>query len=569
MSFRVKWLLFSTAGLLIGLGLAALIAFFGLNNLQTSAINDAQQGVLRVNQHALESLVEYNTGVPTNIDLTQFEDLLLGLKIGQTGFIMVGLPGGMVQAVSDNGAKLLGLHPPQGLAANFLKGNLHESSVPEVAKIQIPAYGESNITQITLNGELYQVILKTTSLKATDGTVTPTFFIGFVVPIAPVLAELDTTENDIQDNATIILRYQIIAMLVVISLVVIAAYFLSNRMTASLKALAQAARRLQTKDYTVRVEVKARDEVGEVAHAFNNMVEEIKNYTTDLEAKVAQRTSELAKSAAELAQANQQITSLNDRLQSENFRLKTEVEVTRRLQQMILPRTNELALIPDLEIAGYMEPAAEVGGDYYDVLQEDGKVKIGIGDVTGHGLESGVVMLMVQTAVRTLMASDETSPKRYLSILNRAIYDNVQRMSSDKNLSLSLLDYEKGQMRLSGQHEEVILMHNDGQLELIGTMNLGFPVGLEQDISQFLAEKTISLNPGDTMVLYTDGITEAENDDKEQYGLTRLCEVIRTNYKATAEEIKQAVITDLRNFIGRHKVYDDITLLVLKQKGWT
>jgi serine phosphatase RsbU (regulator of sigma subunit) len=81
--------------------------------------------------------------------------------------------------------------------------------------------------------------------------------------------------------------------------------------------------------------------------------------------------------------------------------MSAELAVSRKLQQMLLPKEHELNQIPGLEIAGFMEPATEVGGDYYDVLNHNGNVKIGIGDVTGHGLESGVVMLMTQTATRT------------------------------------------------------------------------------------------------------------------------------------------------------------------------
>jgi len=97
---------------------------------------------------------------------------------------------------------------------------------------------------------------------------------------------------------------------------------------------------------------------------------------------------------AELGKANAAITTLNPQLQAENLRMGAELEVTRKLQHMLLPTAEELHQIADLDIACYMEPAAEVGGDYYDVLQHNGQIKIGIGDVTGHGLESGVLMVM-------------------------------------------------------------------------------------------------------------------------------------------------------------------------------
>ncbi len=317
------------------------------------------------------------------------------------------------------------------------------------------------------------------------------------------------------------------------------------------------------------------DEVTRLALVFRQMVntvqqrerelkdshEQLAEYSATLEHKVEQRT-------VQLAQANQEITGLNDRLKAENLRMSNELEVTRKLQQMMLPKEHELERISGLEVVGYMSPADEVGGDYYDVLHtENGLgIKIGIGDVTGHGLESGVLMIMVQTAVRTLLANNETDPVRFFAALNRTIYENVQRMNSDKNLTLSLIDYEGGKLRLSGQHEEMIIVRANGEIERKDTMNLGFPIGLEEDIAQFVGETLVQLEAGDVVILYTDGIPEAENMDKQQYGLPRLVEVAQCNRHLTALAIKQAIIDDLMQHIGSQKVFDDITLVVLKQK---
>lgn len=268
----------------------------------------------------------------------------------------------------------------------------------------------------------------------------------------------------------------------------------------------------------------------------------------------------------QLAKANEEIGKLNNRLQAENTRLSAELEITQRLQTMLLPKEKELDRIEDLEIAGFMEPAEEVGGDYYDVLQHHGRLTIGIGDVTGHGLESGVLMLMVQTAVRTLMENNETDPKQFFEVLNRAIYKNVQRMDSDKNLSLCLLDYHNGVLSLSGQHEEMLLVRSGGQLERIDTIDLGFPIGLEETIEDFVFQTRVRLNQGDVVVLYTDGVTEAENHLGKHYGLEQLCSVVQQNWQRSAAEIAKTAIADLRSHIGVEKVYDDITLVVLKQK---
>jgi methyl-accepting chemotaxis protein len=117
------------------------------------------------------------------------------------------------------------------------------------------------------------------------------------------------------------------------------------------------------------------------------LYQQLSAHAAELEIRVQERTVELGK-------ANAAITTLNTQLQAENLRMGAELEVTRKLQHMLLPTTEELHQIADLDIACYMEPADEVGGDYYDVLQHNGQIKIGIGDVTGHGLESGVLMVI-------------------------------------------------------------------------------------------------------------------------------------------------------------------------------
>ncbi|MEH2350872.1 MAG: CHASE2 domain-containing protein [Nostoc sp.] len=286
---------------------------------------------------------------------------------------------------------------------------------------------------------------------------------------------------------------------------------------------------------------------------------QLEDYAHNLEIKVQERTSELA-------EANEEISILNEKLKGENLRMSAELDILRQMQQMILPKPEELEAIAELDIAGFMEPADEVGGDYYDVLHTDGVVTIGIGDVTGHGLESGILMVMTQTAVRTLQEIQEKDPVRFLDTLNRTIYQNVQRMNSDKNLTLVILNYSEGKISISGQHEETIVVRNNGEIEHIDTMDLGFPIGLDDNIAEFISHALVELNSGDGIILYTDGVTEAENIHGEQYGLERLCEIASKSWQHSSEEIKQNVIADVRQHIGEQKVFDDITLLVIKQR---
>lgn len=339
-------------------------------------------------------------------------------------------------------------------------------------------------------------------------------------------------------------RRLIFLMLFVLILLAIAAYlFLAfyRGTMQTVTALSAASRSMVNGTMTEKVKLNSQDELAEVVDSFNNVAEA-------------------------LVRANQEITVLNNGLQSENLRMGAELAVTRQLQQMILPREEELLAVVGLDIAGFMQPAAEVGGDYYDVLQHGGRVKIGIGDVTGHGLESGVVMIMAQTAVRALLANGETDSVKLMNTVNQLIYDNTCRMSSDKNMTLVLLDYEAGLLRLTGQHEEVIIVRSDGKIEPIDTFDLGFPLGLESDISSFVTETKVQLQPEDVAVLYTDGITEAVNSKNEQYGLEQLHRALKRSRHCTANQIRQAVIEDVRRHIGEQKVFDDITLLVLKQK---
>jgi serine phosphatase RsbU (regulator of sigma subunit) len=276
------------------------------------------------------------------------------------------------------------------------------------------------------------------------------------------------------------------------------------------------------------------------------------------------QSDRLEQAIEQLADSAQKLDTLNKRLKEENLRMSVQLDLVRQMQQMILPNAEELE-IDGLDIAGYMAAADEVGGDYYDVLNTDGVVTFGIGDVTGHGLESGILMLMAQTAVRTLKEIREIDPVQFLDALNRTLYKNVKRMNSDKSLTLLILNYSEGRVSISGQHEEVLLVRNGGQVERIDTMDLGFPIALEDDIADLIAQISIELQLGDGIVLYTDGIPEACDMNKKLYDVEPMCEVISQNWHLSAQEIKQAVIDDVRRHIGTQKVFDDITLLVLKR----
>ncbi|OOG25228.1 serine/threonine protein phosphatase [Thioalkalivibrio denitrificans] len=285
---------------------------------------------------------------------------------------------------------------------------------------------------------------------------------------------------------------------------------------------------------------------------------------------------QIVSSLDHLMQAFQQGLEQRDRARDENMRLGAELDVSRRIQHILLPSRDELDAIEGLDIATHMEPAQEVGGDYYDILSHDEGVRIGIGDVTGHGLESGVVMLMTQSAVRTLLTSREQDMVRVMDVINTTIYNNVQRMGCGKNLTLALLDYRRalegsepgvrGHINISGQHETVIIARRDGSMEVIDTDELGFPIGLVEEMAHFVGQISTDLHEGDVVVLYTDGITEAADEQNRLYGQDRLLEVIARHRDESAESIKDTIINDVKRHMGNQILYDDLTLVILKQK---
>ncbi|MEM6428156.1 MAG: SpoIIE family protein phosphatase [Deinococcota bacterium] len=295
----------------------------------------------------------------------------------------------------------------------------------------------------------------------------------------------------------------------------------------------------------------------------------------DMRSKLAHRRDELGILAKTFntmtARLESNVRSLEDernQLERANLRMEAELGVVKRLQEMIQPNYDEFQTASSLDIAGLTLPADEVGGDYYDVLRYGNRVKLTIGDVTGHGLESGVVMLMVQAAVRTLMISGQDMPALLLSNLNSLVFDNLERMGVDLSVSFAVVDCDvqgdTSRLRVSGQHESLLLVRQ-GNVTVLDTQDWGFPLGLVDDVRDFVKTATFNLMPGDGLVLYTDGITEAENARGEFYGLARLCELVERAWDKPAETIVQTLTTDMRHFVNDHTIYDDVTLLVVKQ----
>lgn len=537
---------------------------------QTAPYTDAITGKLIVSFfHPLWTADRKDVAGTAGADITldQLAQTVENVKVAQSGFGFLAMSDGNVVAINSTGEKTLGLRAASdasGTGVTGLERSLKGSSQPAIAKLALDR--EQGIQHLLLqrdgNQVPYIVIVKklpATNLWSSGPVRQEAMSLGVVVPEREIEASLYAAQAKISDATNRIVIYQILAILMSLLVVTIAVFAASKRITSGITALADAAKRIQAKDYSVRVAISSKDEVGEAGKAFNRMAEQISYHTENLEQIVEERT-------AQIEDANEEISTLNAQLQRENRRLGTELAVAERIQLMVLPLHQELEAFQTLEIAAYMRPAEEVGGDYYDVLKSGSRLKIGIGDVTGHGLESGVLMLMVQSVARALQEAGNTDAVKFLTDLNSALFKNIVRTKIDKHLTLAFLDYDGKEMILSGQHEEVVVVRANGELERIDTMDLGIPIGLEVDISAFVKTHEIAFDKGDLILLHTDGVTEAENGAGELFGIERLCREALRLKDQSADKVVSEIIATLMLFIGSQKIHDDITLLAVRHR---
>jgi PAS domain S-box-containing protein len=248
-------------------------------------------------------------------------------------------------------------------------------------------------------------------------------------------------------------------------------------------------------------------------------------------------------------------------------KVEEELALARRIQTSILPR--ELH-VPQLEIAALMVPATEVGGDYYEVLPAPEGCWIGIGDVAGHGLDAGLIMLMVQSATAALAAArPDATPRELLSTLNQVLYENIRtRLEQKHHVTLTLLRYRPcprgGRFSYAGAHEEMVVWrHDTRRLELIPTP--GTWLGARPRIDHTTANHMLELHERDVLVLYTDGVTEAMDARRRQYGLERLGQVIADHHDVSMGRLCQAILESVRAWMAEQ--LDDISIVAIRQKG--
>ncbi len=249
---------------------------------------------------------------------------------------------------------------------------------------------------------------------------------------------------------------------------------------------------------------------------------------------------------------------------AERDRLQKEMEIAERIQTSILRTTFE---VEGLDVSATMIPASEVGGDYYDVLPFDGGCWFGIGDVAGHGLKTGLVMMMIQSVVSALVRTNSwSSPRDHLKVVNSVLYENVrERLLQDEHATLTLLRLDRqGHLVFAGAHEDIIVLRaSSGRTELVPTP--GTWVAAVRNIDAGTVDSELRLHPGDTVLLYTDGITESMDEAQRQYGVERLCTQFEAVGALPVDEIRDRLLADVRSHAARQD--DDLTLLLFRFCG--
>ncbi len=249
-----------------------------------------------------------------------------------------------------------------------------------------------------------------------------------------------------------------------------------------------------------------------------------------------------------------------ERLEAER-RGAQELEIAKQVQARLFPQT--LPSLPTLDYAGVCIQARAVGGDYYDFLSL-GRDRFGlvIGDIAGKGIAAALLMANLQANLRSQCAIALDQPQRLLRSVNQLFYENT---ADGAYATLFFAEYDATASRLryaNCGHLPALLLRSDATVERLNST--ATVLGLFEDWDCSIRE--LELFAGDTLALYTDGITEAFNGAEEEYGEQRLIEALTRHRESASQELLAAVVADVRKF-SPHEQHDDITLIIARCRG--
>jgi len=248
--------------------------------------------------------------------------------------------------------------------------------------------------------------------------------------------------------------------------------------------------------------------------------------------------------------------------EEERRRLESELELSQIVQRALLPQRTPV--ISGVEIAAFSRPAEIIGGDYFDFFKfRDGAHGLVIADVSGHGVSAGMLMSSLQTAIQT-MAPEVNSPAEILERLNRFYIHNINFTTF---VTVFLARYDANARTLtyvnSGHNPPAVFRRRENAIHWL--TRTAPAVGLAEHY--FPVTETIHLSNGDVLLLYTDGLTEAFNNEMEQFGAERLADFVRHAAGSSASDMLQAVREGVGAYGGGMRLMDDLTLVAMKISG--
>jgi serine phosphatase RsbU (regulator of sigma subunit) len=309
----------------------------------------------------------------------------------------------------------------------------------------------------------------------------------------------------------------------------IAGGLVARRISERALAIADMVRQAGSEPGALKIPIAGNDEFGYLAQTLNRMSGQLKEYIHKLQKTTAEKE-----------------------------RLAAEMKLAREVQMSILPQT--LPEVTDYEFAAICNPAREVGGDFYDIfLNTPDRTVMMIGDAAGKGLKAAMFITQTHGLARAVTL-EKSTPQSVLEAVNSSMISIGHPQSEFVTMFYAELDSRSGRLIYSSAgHNPPILVRNETikQLELGG-----IPLALFEDADYELHE--VGLVTGDTVVMYTDGVTEAMNDHLEQFGTERLEAVVKKHSKESSKELAEHIIHAVRQFTSGAPQSDDITLLILR-----
>jgi serine phosphatase RsbU (regulator of sigma subunit) len=257
----------------------------------------------------------------------------------------------------------------------------------------------------------------------------------------------------------------------------------------------------------------------------------------------------------------------------QNERVQEELKIASTVQESLIPK--DLPIDNWFEISSHALAAKEVGGDFYDFLHLPGqRLAILIGDVSGKGITAAFHMAQMKGIFHALMQENPLArnererfpvPSKFMAMANKALIHCLEK-SSFITASLYIIDYEhRGFVFARAGHCHTLYYHSiKEEVSYFRTAGLGLGIIRHDSYEKHIKNQFYDYNPGDVMVIYTDGIVEARGANKEEYGEERLQQMLERTYYLEADEIKNMILEDLNEFSRGQPIHDDQTLLVIK-----